>query len=37
MLAASHMELDMLLDSSGGRLCSLTLRLRFSGAGKLGY
>ena len=35
MLAASRMELDMVLDSRHSRLFSLGLHLGFAGAGRL--
>jgi len=37
MLAASRMELDIVLDSRCGRIFSLGLRLGFTGRGKLRY
>jgi len=37
MLAASRMELDMVLDSRRGRVFSLGLRLGFVGGGRLRY
>jgi len=37
MLAASRMELDMVLDSRCGRLFSLGLPLGFAGGGRLQY
>jgi len=37
MLAASHMELDMVLDSHCGHLFSLGRRLGFAGGGRLRY
>jgi hypothetical protein len=37
MLAASRMELDMVLDSHRGHLFSLGLRLGFPGGGRLLY
>jgi len=37
MLAASRMELDMVLDSCRSRLFSLGLRLGLAGGGRLRY
>jgi len=37
MLAASHMELDMVRDSRRGCLFLLGLRLEFTGGGRLRY